>query len=279
MILSFVHKRKLYCGLSVGSDESGPVMEIIRAGDDLNKSVTWPSFAEWRASIPADAVRVGRYSYSYNGKVYSVAVLDSGHALEIRRGDITFPRNGDATPTRWGSLEDWKAMWPDGAVPYNAVPKVKEQVNSDDPILTMFRKHKLYNNLSFAPSQRKVNEAWNNIKYYKCRLEEYKQDPKTNTEYIEGAEHMIKTAQKYLDKCKKYDEGKYSFKEHLVGTPSIYVMKNGILTPMVHHNKRGIVRVYAGLEEFKTPEEFGIDATCQFYRMDRDTYSLTPIAP
>lgn len=279
MIFSFVHKRNLYYAFTSSSDESGSVTEIIRKGINLDKHVTWPSVAEWRASIPADAVRVGRYSYSYNGKVYSVAVLDSGHALEIRRGDITFPHGSDATPTRWGSLADWKASWPNGAVPIEVAPKVKEQANSNDPILNMFRKQKVYSNLSYGPQQRQINEARHKIRYYKLRLEEYKQNPISNSDYIKGAEITIEREQKYLDKCKQYDEGKYKFKAHLVGTPSIYVMKNGTLRAMIHNNKHGVVRVYIGPTELKTPEEFGIDASCQFYRMDRDTFTLTPITP
>jgi hypothetical protein len=233
-----------------------------------------------------------KYSYSFENKVFSVVGIADGGVLEIRRGYVTFPRGGAATPERWASLDEWRATWPVGAVAVDAAvanqPKPRTTASSSnvstDPLLNLFHKHEIRPNLTFGPHHCAEKNAHCTIRVYTGYLKAYQADPVKNALMIRGAQYQIDVAKKMLSRCKRYKEGTYDFPARIVGPPRIHVIKDGAVFPLAYHAKRGLVRVLvydatSGKHKFISPAEFGIDATSQFLLRDPDSSIMSPITP
>jgi hypothetical protein len=221
-----------------------------------------------------------KYSYSFENKVFSVVVTSDGGVIEIRRGEVTFPRGATTKPNRWTSLDEWRATWPVGA--NQPAPKTNTASSSTDPILNLFYKHKIRTGLTFGPPNRAESDAHVTIRYYSGQLKACQADPVKYGDYIAGAQQQIEVAKKTLTRCKRYKAGTYDFPARIVGTLRVYVMKDGALYPVVHHGVRGLVRVCewdatSRKHTFISPSEFGIDDNSQFLLRDPCSSIMTTI--
>jgi hypothetical protein len=218
-----------------------------------------------------------KFSYTHEGKTYSVVTLKDDSVLEIRRGDRTFPEDDREDQQTWDSLDDWKATWPEGATASSAssASSSSNAAASAPPppatlastIIQRFIKNR-HTNMELFPSDDEVEGYSQRLEYAKARLEAYrkKKDPKL----IKTGEFEVAFYQQKIDNYNKFLRGEYKYPPNFTGHSYVYVSHDGCLHPVYHNRAEDVVIIRIHAKGDFTPEELGITADSKFYA--RDTY-------
>ncbi len=252
-----------------------------------------------------------KYSYTHEGKTYSVIQIKSGSILEVRRGDRTFTPE-DRDRGFWMSVEDWKGSWPAGAVEVTikrrrdpgtsssnaatsssnaaAPPASSRPVRKVPPPPSLasiiMKRYCIGVKSNFVELEdynvRHIHSCAKELKEYTAKLAEYEKSPPITGLWslkYDAAKDIIKYNTKVLSKdgIQQYLDGKLPFAPKIDCHSRVLVYHKGNIYPIYHNKQKDLVYVRIHGKGFFTPEELGITADSKFFKHTYEEDEFVPM--